>query len=173
MKKIISVLAIMLGGILLGACNQTTSFERKAKSQMHKTMKELAKDPDSYKISDEKLVLSNDSTCVISFIGRGKNDFGAYHPTRYEYYYTLRHHKSGVETTEAVIDLDDDNNTNFITQAQTTYHEMITDENFIKSFKKEHKGIEIKSEEGKDAIFSDIASIITDVRGRNVSDDNN
>lgn len=171
MKKILSMLAIMLTIVLLGACNQTTSIERKAKSQMHKTMKELAKDPDSYKISNEKVIFSNDSTCVISFTGRGKNDFGAYHPTDYEYYYVVRHRKAGISTTEAVVNMEDDGFSGFTKQANKTYSEMKSDKNFIKSFSKEHPGIDAYSENGKNAFFSDVATIVSDIQGREVDND--
>lgn len=61
--------------VVFSSCN---SMERKAKRQLHETMKELAKNPDTYKISNEKIVFSNDSMCTISFTGRGQNGFGGY-----------------------------------------------------------------------------------------------
>ena len=57
MKKILPVLAIMLAVVALSSCNP---MERKAKRQLHDTMKELAKNPETFKISNAKIVFSPD-----------------------------------------------------------------------------------------------------------------
>lgn len=89
MKKILSVLAVMLAVVMLTSCN---SFERKAKEQMHKTMKEISKNPATLKISEENVMLSNDSICVIQFLASNKNELGGDISTYMEY--VLINHKS-------------------------------------------------------------------------------
>ena len=98
MKKILMVMAIMIAVVSLSSCNSfedkaknslenkaEDSFENKAKKQLHATMKEVARNPKTYKITNEKVIFSNDSMCTISFIGRGQNGFGGYSISRMEY----------------------------------------------------------------------------------------
>ena len=98
MKKILMLMAIMAAVISLSSCNSfenkaknslenevEDSFENKAKKQLHATMKEVARNPKTYKITNEKVIFSNDSMCTISFIGRGQNGFGGYSISRMEY----------------------------------------------------------------------------------------
>lgn len=92
MKKIISVLAIMPAIVLLSSCN---SFEQKAKEQMHKTLKSIAKNPATLKISDEKVMLSNDSICIIQFLASNENEFGGKISTYMEYVYMNRKYQNG------------------------------------------------------------------------------
>ena len=82
MKKILMFMAIMIAVVSLSSCN---SLEDKAKKQLHATMKELAKNPETYKITNEKVIFSNDSMCTISFIGSGQNGFGGYDSSLFEY----------------------------------------------------------------------------------------
>ena len=82
MKKILAYMAIIIAVISLSSCN---SLERKAKRQLRDTMEELAKNPETFKITNEKVVFSNDSMCTISFIGRGQNGFGGYNSSKMEY----------------------------------------------------------------------------------------
>ena len=82
MKKVLMFMAIMIAVVSLSSCN---SLENKAKKQLHATMKELAKNPETYKITNEKVIFSNDSMCTISFIGSGQNGFGGYDSSLFEY----------------------------------------------------------------------------------------
>lgn len=88
-------MAIMIAVVSLSSCNSfedkaknslenkaEDSFENKAKKQLHATMKEVARNPKTYKITNEKVIFSNDSMCTISFIGRGQNGFGGYSISR-------------------------------------------------------------------------------------------
>ena len=75
-------MAIMIAVVSLSSCN---SLEKKAKRQLRDTMEELAKNPETFKITNEKVVFSNDSMCTISFIGRGQNGFGGYNSSKMEY----------------------------------------------------------------------------------------
>lgn len=92
MKKILMLLTVVLCSVILVSCSP---FERKAKEQMHKTMKEIAKNPATLKISDEKIMLSNDSICIIQFLASNKNEFGGEISTYMEYVYMDRKYKSG------------------------------------------------------------------------------
>ena len=98
MKKVLMFMAIMIAVVSLSSCNSfedkakkslenkaEDSFENKAKKQLHATMKEVARNPKTYKITNEKVIFSNDSMCTISFIGRGQNGFGGYSISRMEY----------------------------------------------------------------------------------------
>ena len=70
----------------MSSCN---SFENDAKNTMHNTIKELAKNPDTYKLSNEEVVVSNDSLVIIHCIGKGQNGFGGWSSSRIEYIYIL------------------------------------------------------------------------------------
>ena len=98
MKKILMFMAIMIAVVSLSSCNSfenkaknslenevEDSFENKAKKQLHATMKEVARNPKTYKITNEKVIFSNDSMCTISFIGKGQNGFGGYSSSEKEY----------------------------------------------------------------------------------------
>lgn len=106
MKKILMFMAIMVAVVTLSSCN---SFEKKAKKQLRDTMEELAKNPETYKITNEKIVFSNDSMCTISFIGRGQNGFGGYNSSKMEYTLIKLPKDDKGETTycEALLDMED------------------------------------------------------------------
>ena len=84
MKKILLFMAVLAVAMCMVSCD---SFEDKAKKQMYKTMRELAKDEESLKISQVKVCISNDSLCVIHFIAKARNGFGGYSVGSYEYVY--------------------------------------------------------------------------------------
>jgi hypothetical protein len=104
MKKILPVLAIMLAVVALSSCNP---MERKAKRQLHDTMKELAKNPETFKISNAKIVFSNDSMCTISFIGIGQNAFGGYSSSKMEYTLVKEEYEGKTNYTETILDMED------------------------------------------------------------------
>lgn len=90
MKKVLMFMAIMIAVVSLSSCNSfedkaKNSLENKAKEQLHVTMKELARNPETYKIANEKVIFSSDSMCTISFVGSGQNGFGRYSTSRMEY----------------------------------------------------------------------------------------
>ena len=105
MKKILMFMAIMIAVVSLSSCN---SLEKKAKRQLRDTMEELAKNPETFKITNEKVVFSNDSMCTISFIGRGQNDFGGYNSSKMEYTLIKLAKDDKGETTycEALLDME-------------------------------------------------------------------
>lgn len=109
MNKVLRVLAVMQVVVMLLSCN---GMEHKAKKLLRDTMEELAKNPDTYKISYEKIVFSNDSMCVISFIGRGENGFGGVASSKYEYSLIKLADKDKTDYIEVLLDMDEDNERN-------------------------------------------------------------
>ena len=98
-------MAIMIAVVSLSSCN---SLEKKAKRQLRDTMEELAKNPETFKITNEKVVFSNDSMCTISFIGRGQNVFGGYNSSKMEYTFIKLAKDDEGKTTycEALLDME-------------------------------------------------------------------
>ena len=82
MKKILMFMAIVISVVSLSSCN---SFEDKAKKQLRAKIEEVVKNPETFKITSEKVIYSNDSVCTISFIGKGQNSFGECYTSRMEY----------------------------------------------------------------------------------------
>lgn len=83
-------------------------MEHKTKKQLRSTLEELAKNPESFSISKEKIVFSNDSMCTISFIGRGQNGFGGYTSSKMEYtLLKLENRERGTQYDEALLDMED------------------------------------------------------------------
>ena len=91
-------MAIMIAVVSLSSCN---SLEKKAKRQLRDTMEELAKNPETFKITNEKVVFSNDSMCTISF-------FGGYNSSKMEYTLIKLAKDDKGETTycEALLDME-------------------------------------------------------------------
>lgn len=84
MKK---VLFAAIPILLLASC--ANSFEREAHHALRGEIKATAKAPDSYKITDEQEILSEDSLVVITFTGNGENGFGGRSTHQYEYVYGI------------------------------------------------------------------------------------
>ncbi len=168
MKKILSVLVIMLAVVLFSSCNP---MERKAKKQLREAINELARNPDTYKIVNEKVVYSDDSTCVISFIGKGENGFGGYTSNRREYYLTKRHVRGEVKTEEALLNLDDEDEHNkpFKKEVDRLYKDKDLRKKLIEECKK--RNMDFDSEEGKNFVASELAEIITAIQGREIDMD--
>ncbi len=121
-------------------CSCTSSIERDAKSQMELTMKELAKDPSSVKISDVKTMFSNDSLCILHFRCSAKNGFGAMRACLYEYVYFIRNQSSNNEKRlESVINLDDKDEKSVLEQAHDNYNEKFLESDSISSLKDEDR----------------------------------
>ena len=100
MKKILMFMAIMIAVVSLSSCN---SFEDKAKKRLRAKIEEVAKNPETFKIINEKVIFSNDSMCTISFIGSGQNSLGGYNSSEKEY--TLI--KCGTTYGESLLDMED------------------------------------------------------------------
>ena len=118
MKKILMLMAIMAAVISISSCNSfenkaknslenevEDSFENKAKKQLHATMKEVARNPYTDKITNEKVIFSNDSMCTISFIYKEYDDsnlgrcLGRYSQSKCEYTLVKLRKDPVIETT--------------------------------------------------------------------------
>ena len=75
--KILNVLgALALSVLVLCSCSQKSKLESMAKDQMEKTFKEIAKDPESVKLTNSEIVYSDDSLCIIHVDFSAKNGLG-------------------------------------------------------------------------------------------------
>lgn len=106
MKKSLSILTAIIGIFLLYSCNTGSPIERKAKQSLRKLIEETARNPKEFDILKEKVAYSNDSICIITFIGRGENGMGGKSVADYEY--TLIKDNKEVKYSEVLLDLDDD-----------------------------------------------------------------
>jgi hypothetical protein len=85
MKKLSVLSAIVLFVLALCSCSQKSKLESMAKDQMGKTFKEIAKDPESVKLSNLETVYSDDSLCIIHVDFTAKNGLGSEIKDRCEY----------------------------------------------------------------------------------------
>jgi|SRR5574344_647406 len=107
MKKISIVFVVILFFV---SCSK--GLENKAEKQMKETLNELAKNPESLKLSKKETVYNNDSICVIQFVAKGQNGFGGYNSSHYEYILVrVRNGKNSNKITysECLINLDEKN----------------------------------------------------------------
>ena len=97
MKKVIMflLLAVIMASMsaVFTSCN---SFEDEAIAQMRKTIKEMAKNPDTYKITDVDVKFCNDSVCVIHTKEKGQNGMGGWSSSMSEYVYVKTTYKGEV-----------------------------------------------------------------------------
>ena len=91
MKKILSVLAVMLAVVLLGACKEKPKqapkptekpkkvlFQEECNRQLHEYIKDNFRNPDVTKLSDFSIVASSDSLCVMNFRFVAENAYGGH-----------------------------------------------------------------------------------------------
>ena len=95
MKKILSVLAIMLAVVALVSCNVKPKqppkpaekpFVTQTKKNMYKWIDKNAINPEDFKVSNLKVVWATDSLCVINFRAIGENGFGGHVRKEYQYF---------------------------------------------------------------------------------------
>ena len=134
---------------------------------MYATVKEVIGDSDKYSLTDEKVVFSNDSTCVISFTSRSNTD-SSISPLHLEYYFTERHIKGKVKTEEAMGCIDEEEP--FINIVNKAYKDDKTHDSFVDECK--NRNIDYNSEEGKKLVATTLATITTALRGREVYTNN-
>lgn len=84
MKKVLLASLLL---VALASCGN--SFEREAHHALRDEIKATAKNPDTYKITDEQTILSEDSMIVITFTGNGENGLGGRSTHQYEYIYGI------------------------------------------------------------------------------------
>lgn len=83
MKKVILLVTVVF--TLCGCTNKTDGYEKLAQEQLEKVVMKVAKNPDTYKITDMETAYKQDSICIIRFNGRGENGFGGSSVSRYEF----------------------------------------------------------------------------------------
>ncbi|MGN0280786.1 MAG: hypothetical protein ACI4B3_00605 [Prevotella sp.] len=84
MKK---VLSLILLAVMLAVISSCSNLENDAKKHLKMMIQDVAKNPDTFKIRNEKIVVSNDSLCIIEFNGLGENSFGGHINKKMEYVY--------------------------------------------------------------------------------------
>lgn len=62
--------------LIIASCSKSAKLEKAAKEQVEATLKELAKDPSSIKLSNIETVYSDDSLCILHFDCSAKNGLG-------------------------------------------------------------------------------------------------
>lgn len=104
MKKTILSMLLAVVAVVLVSCNKASSFEKQAKKQMEITLKEMAKNPETFQINNVETKFCNDSTCVLHVKTKGQNGFGGWSTSNLEYIYV----KSSCNTYECVTDLEEE-----------------------------------------------------------------
>lgn len=94
MKKILSVLAIMLAAIFMVACSDKPKekpkpkeipFVTQTKENLKKWIDNNAINPEDFKVSNYQVVWKTDSLCVINFRAVGENGFGGHVKNEFQY----------------------------------------------------------------------------------------
>lgn len=93
MKK--SFVIIMgVAALMAMSCSKTAKLENDAKASAEAIMREKAKDPTSVQITDQSVIYSDDSLCILQMNFSGKNGFGIESSSRMEYIYIISEGKS-------------------------------------------------------------------------------
>ena len=80
---------IFLLACLVAACNTTPKIEKAAQDQCSKLFTELAKDPESVKLTDFRTVYKTDSICILHLVFTAKNGLGMETSDNMEYIYYI------------------------------------------------------------------------------------
>lgn len=89
MKPFIYTLIVVVG-VLVTACSQSTTTSSEAKSSMEALVKELAKKPESVKLANINPIYENDSLTILHFDLTAKNGLGIESTERMEYVYLIQ-----------------------------------------------------------------------------------
>lgn len=84
MKKYL-LYSLLLSIIVISCSTKADDYENSAKKQIKNVMKKVAKNPDTFRISDIETAYKLDSICVIRFVGIGENSFGGHNSSKYEF----------------------------------------------------------------------------------------
>lgn len=119
--KFYLIITMLTSFLMFIACN-SQSVEEIAVKQMKKTVLELAKNPDTFNVSDIQPIISEDSLVILHCITRGQNGFGGYSIGQLEYIYFI---SPDGKRYEAINDLesDDPKQTSVIKSAKESYYE--------------------------------------------------
>lgn len=157
MKKIL-LAAIPI--LLLSSCGN--SFEREAHHALRDEIKATAKNPDTYKITDEETFLSEDSMVVITFTGSGENGFGGRSSHQYEYIYGLLYDGKKQSCLQKI---GDDAGGVYYTFKKLQNNENSADEDAVKAIMDAKK---CGREEAVNSYISMMASFVLILKGHNV-----
>ena len=102
------IFVILLSITLFGCTNKTDEYEKQAKEQLEKVVRRVAKNPDTYKLSEIETAYKQDSICIIRFIGHGENSFGGSSTSRYEFIMVSTRQNTDEQVTMCMLtDLDE------------------------------------------------------------------
>lgn len=105
MKNFFLIITTCVLSFFISSCSQKAKLENEAKKQMEATFKEIAKDPSSVKLSNDEIVYSDDSLCIIHVDFAAKNGLGTEVKQRTEYIFI---HSNG-KNYEAYQEIPNDN----------------------------------------------------------------
>lgn len=103
MKKT-AILFMSLLTVLMISCSKANRLEKEAQEVMNATFHELAKDPESVKLTNIRTVYGDDSLCIFHFNFKAKNGLGIETNDKMEYVYLV----AGETKYEAYQGLDGD-----------------------------------------------------------------
>lgn len=95
----IKVVFLVIPLLLCGCTNKTDGYEKLAQEHLENVVKKVAKNPDTYKITDVETAYKQDSICIIRFNGRGENSFGGSSVSRYEFVMISTQQNTDEQTT--------------------------------------------------------------------------
>lgn len=178
MKKTILSMLLAVMAVALVSCNKASSFEKQAKKQMEKTLKEMAKNPETFQITNVETKFSNDSTCVLHIKTKGQNGFGGWSISNLEYVYFKSTNKdSEIKIREGIGDMDDEDYKSVYSTAREFYREV--QNNFSNGNIKElpkgmnGKGWDNETKEYRADAIHFACQLVALSNGREVKDDNN
>lgn len=78
---------LAMAALSFSSCN---SLESKARKQLKVTLIDVLNNPDAFKVKNEKIIISNDSLFLMTFVGFGESSSGRHLSQRAEYAF-IRH----------------------------------------------------------------------------------
>ena len=137
MRKILFSLLLAVIAVGVMSCS---SIEGKAKKQLKQTIEEVMKNPDTFKMKNEKVLISDDSLFVMTFNGIGENSYGGHTNQKYEYIYLKNETKDkGIEYMEYIGDANDKTSVSEMYKKYTKHEADISEMQLIEVFMKEGK----------------------------------
>lgn len=143
MKKLLFVLSLVC---FLSACDKTAKIEKAAQDQCNKFFMEIAKDPESVKLSDFRTVYATDSMCILHLVFTAKNGLGVESSDDVEYIYFMGEDNN---IYESYIDLSE-NDSIYLSEAELDNYKKLTfysDLNYSDALK--HRVISQLNENGR------------------------
>lgn len=137
MRKILFSLLLAVIAVGVMSCS---SIESKAKKQLRQTIEEVMKNPDTFKMKNEKVLISDDSLFVMTFNGIGENSYGGHTNQKYEYIYLKNETEDkGIEYMEYLGDANDKTSVSEMYKKYTKHEADISEMHLIEVLMKEGK----------------------------------